>query len=80
MCDACGTAVTAGRPVPALLARARAIEAALPGERVPAEAWAIFEGETGGAIAFRHYERLLRCRAAAASERRTGAGLSCLPS
>ncbi len=79
MCEACLSSLAAGRPSVALLARARAIEAALPGERVPREAWEIFAGHAGGAIEFRHYERLLRCRDAAAASHRARHFFSCAP-
>lgn len=67
MCDACDAPTAATRPTTALIARTRAIEAALPGERVPADAFAVFFGERGGAIAWSQYQRLLRCQDAAAA-------------
>ena len=62
MCLACeaGDAAQAGVSR-ALAARARAIEAALPGERVPEAAWRIIAGEAGGAIAWRDHLRILTC-------------------
>jgi hypothetical protein len=41
-----------------VLRRAREIEAALPGERVPEIAWSIYFGFAGGSIAWRHFQRL----------------------
>jgi hypothetical protein len=62
MCLACEGADAVQRGVGrALAARARAIEAALPGARVPEEAWRIIAGEAGGAIAWRDHLRILNC-------------------
>jgi hypothetical protein len=43
----------------ALLPAARAIEAAMPGEPAPDEAWAIFFGKAGGGISWPDYQRIL---------------------
>jgi len=67
MCDACDNPGQTARPGAALIARTRAIEAALPGERVGEAAFAVFFGGQGGAIAWPQYQRLLQCRAAAAA-------------
>lgn len=60
MCDACED--YDGTPLPsrdeATMREARAIEATIPGERVPEEAWAIFSGLAGGSIQWKHYQRL----------------------
>jgi hypothetical protein len=60
MCDACENELQ-GAPVRrdrATLDRAREIEAGMPGNRVPEEAWAVFEGTAGGAILWAHLIRL----------------------
>ena len=44
---------------PALAARARRIEAAQAGERVPEKAWEIFLGKQSGPVAWRHTARIL---------------------
>ena len=38
--------------------RARDIEAAMPGNRAPDDAWAVFFGFAGGAIEYPHYQRI----------------------
>lgn len=50
-----------------LVGRARAIEAAMEGERVPEEAWATFFSAACGAIEWSHFERMFRARNAAAT-------------
>lgn len=65
MCESCEAPLTTLRPGPALIARTRAVEAALPGERVTEAAFAVFFGGRGGAIPWPEYQRLLRCRDAA---------------
>ena len=42
----------------AVALRAREIEASMPGERVPDGAWAIYFGHAGGAVAWRHFQRM----------------------
>jgi hypothetical protein len=44
---------------PALATRARRIEAAQPGERVPEKCWEIFLGKESGPVAWRHTARIL---------------------
>ena len=44
---------------PALAVRARRIEAAQSGERVPEKAWEIFLGKESGPVAWRHTVRIL---------------------
>jgi hypothetical protein len=44
---------------PALAARARRMEAAQAGERVPDKAWEIFLGKESGPVAWRHTARIL---------------------
>lgn len=51
---------------PELIARTREIEAAMPGERVPEAAWAIFFSHGGGSLAFEHHRRMMASCAAAA--------------
>ena len=60
MCSACE-----GKPVeervaadPNVVHRARAIEAEMPGERVPEDAWNVFFGFAGGSITYQHYQRV----------------------
>jgi len=67
MCDACDLPSAMTRPSAALVVRIRAIEAALPGERVGEDAFAVFFGARGGAIPWTQYQRLLQCRDAAAA-------------
>jgi hypothetical protein len=68
MCDYCETGAPQRGIAPALAARARAIEAARPGERVPEAAWAILLGQVGGAVAWAHHARILSCLDAAGAE------------
>ena len=79
MCEACDSPAATARPSAALIARTRAIEAEVPGERVPAEAFAVFFGARGGAIAWAQYQRLLHARDAAAASlpRRSLQALRC---
>jgi hypothetical protein len=60
MCSACeGAEIEPFEAVDrALVARARKLEAAMPGERVPEAAWAIVFDYAGGAIEWRHYQRI----------------------
>jgi len=61
MCEACESdePFEPREPVPPeILAAARAIEAALVGERAPDQAWAIYLGRAGGAVAWPHYQRI----------------------
>ena len=67
MCETCDSLAETTRPGAALIARLRAIEAALPGERVEEAAFAVFLGARGGAIPWAQYQRLLLCRDAAAA-------------
>ncbi len=64
MCDLCeqidGFGPAPNRLTPELLAAAQAIERALPGTAVPAEAWTITSGVCAGAIEWRHFERITR--------------------
>ena len=46
---------------PALAARARRIEAAMPGRPVPDRAWRILLGEEGGSIPWPFMQRLMDC-------------------
>jgi hypothetical protein len=61
MCEACESdePFEPRQPVPpAIIAKARAIEAALAGEPAPDAAWAIYLGQAGGAITFAQYQRI----------------------
>jgi hypothetical protein len=60
MCSACE-----GKPIeervavdPSVVPRARAIEAAMPGDRVPDDAWNVFFGFAGGSVEWRHFQRM----------------------
>ena len=61
MCELCDRGAAQMGIAPALATRARRLEAALPGERVPDEAWRILLGESGGAVAWPHTQRMLSC-------------------
>jgi hypothetical protein len=54
-----------GIPAQALKACTREIEADLPGERVPEEAWPVFLGEASGSLVWEQHERMARSREAA---------------
>jgi len=43
---------------PEIIAAARAIEAALAGERAPDQAWVIYLGRAGGAVSWPQYQRI----------------------
>jgi hypothetical protein len=64
MCEACESdepfePFEPREPVrPEILAAARAIEAALAGQRVPDQAWAIYLGRAGGAVPWPQYRRI----------------------
>jgi hypothetical protein len=60
MCSACEDAeITPYQPADrTLVRRARAIEALMPGERVPESAWQIYFDLAGGAIEWRHFQRI----------------------
>jgi hypothetical protein len=58
MCEDCGS-LHRERASPALVARARALEAKMPGERVPESAWAIFFHHSGGSLSWAHHHRML---------------------
>jgi hypothetical protein len=68
MCDACEEDDVAIPYVPVdrdRVQRARQIEAAMPGERAPEAAWNVYFGLAGGAIVWRHFERIRQAYAAA---------------
>jgi hypothetical protein len=82
MCDACDNAEIGPFEAVdrALVERARTIEAKMPGERVPEGAWAIVLEFSGGAIEWRHYQRIQQsCEWARRSAADTNDGLR-LPS
>ncbi len=54
-------------PSEELVARTRAIEAAMQGGLVPEAQWTTFFGADCGAIAWQHFERMFSARKAAAS-------------
>ena len=53
---------------PAMIRRMIAVEAVLPGDRVPAHTWDVFLGRASGGIAFSRLARLQRCRQFAVDE------------
>ncbi len=63
MCEACESGEFAEQVGigPALAARARRIEAGLPGEPVPDQAWRILLGQEGGAIPWPQTQRMMTC-------------------
>ena len=63
MCDACESGEFAQQVgiAPALARRARQVEASLPGEPVPEQAWRILLGQEGGAVAWVHTQRMMNC-------------------
>ena len=67
MCDACETGefLPQAGIGPALAARARRIEATLPGDPVPDQAWRILLGQQGGAIPWQQTQRMMTCLEAA---------------
>jgi hypothetical protein len=76
MCWACDNRDDGGRVLasPQRLAAARAVEAAMPGERVPDEAWNIFFGLAGGGLAWADRQRMVMAfeRSEKTVRRRTG--------
>jgi len=52
-------------PSAALVARTRAVEASLEGERVPEDAWAAFFSPACSSIEWPHFERMFRARKSA---------------
>lgn len=58
MCWACAPGGRAFWIEPEVLARARQIEAAMPGEAVPEQAWRIVLGEMDGSIDIAQFERM----------------------
>lgn len=71
MCSACE-----GKPIephvavdPAVVHRTRDIEAAMPGDRVPEASWDVFFGFAGGALEYRHFQRIHQAYEKAESSR-----------
>jgi hypothetical protein len=60
MCSACeGNPIEPHVPPdPELIRRAREVESMMPGERVPDACWEIYFGLAGGAVEYRHFQRL----------------------
>jgi hypothetical protein len=60
MCDACDNAeMQPPEPIDrSLVDLARKIEAAMPGERVPEAGWAVVFDLSGGAVEWRHFQRI----------------------
>ena len=75
MCEACDAATQQAGISPALASRARRIEAALPGQKVPDTAWEILLGRSGGAVPWTQTKRMLACLDQAAQQ--AGARLRC---
>jgi len=63
MCEACESGEFAEQKGigPALARRAQRIEAALPGDPVPEQAWRILLGQEGGAIPWAQTQRMMSC-------------------
>ena len=63
MCSACEDEdIAPSVPVDrTMVRRARDIEAAMPGERVPDGAWDIYFSFAGGSIEWRHFQRMRQC-------------------
>ncbi len=79
MCENCAALGAPIRPSAALIARTRAVEASLPGERVADAAFAVFFGERGGSIPWPQYQRLRQAfeTAAASLTRRPVGSFRC---
>jgi hypothetical protein len=75
MCEACEAAGQQAGISPVLAARARRLEAAMPGEKVPDSHWDILLGHAGGAVPWAQTQRMLECLDLAT--RRMGSGLRC---
>ena len=75
MCAACETDDQQAGISPALAARARRIEATMPGLKVSDLYWDILLGRTGGSVPWRETQRMLT--ALDRAEQRQGAGLRC---
>jgi hypothetical protein len=61
MCSACEAGERQAGISPVLAARARRIEADMPGARVSEAAWDILLGRRGGAVPFGEMQRMLSC-------------------
>ena len=75
MCEACETNGQQAGISPVLAARARQLEAVMPGEKVPDGCWDILLGHSGGAVPWAQTRRMLECLDLATG--RPGAGLRC---
>jgi hypothetical protein len=75
MCWSCDAGVEQAGIKPALAARARAIEATMPGTRASDQDWRILLGQEGGALAWSITQRLFTCLDEAAT--RPGSRLVC---
>jgi hypothetical protein len=76
MCQACETGEQRQAGInPALAARARRIEATMPGSKVPIQSWEILLGRIGGAVPWADTQRMLECLELAV--RKGGSGLRC---
>ncbi len=73
--DCCDPAREQAGIRPALAARARAIEAAMPGGRASEREWRVLLGQEGGSLPWPVMERLLRCVDEAS--RQPGSRLEC---
>ena len=60
MCDACEIDDPLPRKAvsPKIVRAARRIEAAMPGERVPDHAWAVYESQASGSLTWPQYQRI----------------------
>jgi hypothetical protein len=75
MCAACETGEQQAGISPAIAARARRIEATMPGPKVPDQSWNILLGRSGGAVPWPETQRMLTSLDLAAQ--RVGGGLRC---
>jgi hypothetical protein len=75
MCEACDAGERQAGISPVLAARARRIEATMPGPKVANTAWEILLGRSEGAVPWPETQRMLSCLDAAAQ--RVGGGLRC---
>ncbi|WP_158924301.1 hypothetical protein [Acidisphaera sp. S103] len=75
MCSACEGADEQAGISPILAARARRIEARMPGPKVPDQYWDILLGHAGGSVPWPETRRMLT--ALDQAEQRPGAALRC---
>ena len=75
MCEVCETGLQQVGITPTLAARAKRLEGAMPGVKVPDHDWEILLGRAGGAVPWAQMQRMLGClELAARRELRCDAG------